>query len=179
MDDNADYHFKIGTNAMLRGDGLTASVELTKALNINRDNAPALFNVSQLLHNSELYQAGYLAAKRAAKLDPLSYQFAWQHGYMLGCVGKYEECELELRRSIYIQDNFHARHWLGMCMYHVGRFSDGIKHYDRAAELAPENSKQVTNDRACCYLGLGDFHRGFIDNKIMWDELAPLIRYFI
>jgi Flp pilus assembly protein TadD len=82
-------------------------------------------------------------------------------GNVLRQIGRLEEAEASLRHALQLQARYaEAHNNLGIVLVQAGRRAEGAACYEEALRLRPQYAEAHLN-RALCWLGNGDFERGW------------------
>ncbi len=155
--DLAEAHAALGLLHSERQNPEHAEVELSKAIELNPNYAPAYQWWSTELDFLGRHDEALHAAERALTLDPLSVIINVNLGGILEERGRLDEALAAYRRALNIDPTLPQAYIAISVLYAVrkGRFDQSIPYIERAAELDP-GSVNAFSYRGYQYLNLGD-----------------------
>ena len=142
-----------------------AHIALTKALEIDTDNAGAILSAAWIEMTYDWdWKAAERSHRRALELGPSLSHVHGSYSYMLACVGRFDEALNHARRAERLDPlSLVASEQVGMMLYLARRYDESIAQLEKTKELSPYF--WFTYQRlAQALLAIEDYERGI---KIM------------
>jgi tetratricopeptide (TPR) repeat protein len=132
-------HIDLG-NLLLEQGRITEAVgHLTRAVQLDPNDAEALSNLGGALARQGHFAEAIQECHRALELDPYCAKACSNIGYALAAQGHWDEAVRWFEHALQLQPNdpgFHAN--LGVALATLGKSDQAIQHYERAIQLNPD-----------------------------------------
>jgi len=118
-----------------------AETELTEAISINSNYAPAHHFYADYLKAMGRFDEALVEIKKAQEIDPLSLPISTGVGHVLYLCGKYDEAIEQYQRAVDLDPNFMITHvWFGRPYLEKGMFNEAISELELAVKLSGEST---------------------------------------
>jgi HemY protein len=127
---------------------------IRRALDFDRENADALYELAAVLRVLKRYDEALELLERHRRLVPGDVQVLADIGRCLSGLRRFAEAESTLRRALDGLDDANTRYDLGLALDRMDRFAEAIVEYQRALERNP-NHRDALNNLGVVYGRLG------------------------
>lgn len=144
--DRAELQTRVGEELGNLGRVRDAEACFRRALAIDAEHVPALFNLGLALTAAGRLEEAADVFARVTGLRPKMPNGWLQLGGLLNALGRYEMAEQALQRHLSLRaDSAHGWTWLGAALQFQGRFEEAERCYLRALEMAPDLADAAAN----------------------------------
>lgn len=135
--------------------------ELQQCLSLNPSDAVAYTWLGFSLYHLRQYGAAARSLDEALKLRPTDFNGKYWRGLSALRAGQFEEGSRSLGKAIELRPtDFNANFWRGTSLVRERKFNEAIPNFERACEIRPQD-KASRLELFTCYLGTGEFQKGF------------------
>ena len=118
---------------------------IRRALELDPDNADALFELATLLRVLRRFEEALSLLTRLQQLTPDDVQVVADIGRCLSGLRRFAEAEAMLRRALKGLDDANTRYDLGLVLDRTGRLAEATAEYRRALERNPTHRDALNN----------------------------------
>jgi tetratricopeptide (TPR) repeat protein len=151
------YHANRGEYAAAETSYRAAVASLEKAVEIDPQNAGALFEMGLLYYGNDQLALSQEKLEQAVEIDP-TYARAWsQLGFTRYKRRNYEGAEEALEKAVDLgYDNVDTYTALGLVLYYLARCEEAMPFFNQALAVDPENNGALEGIRLCLEAEQGD-----------------------
>ena len=131
----------LGKAYAFQGDYDEAVKHLTRALELNPQNADAHFNLANVLQSRGELNEAMVHYREALKINPGMAEAHSNYGAALYKIGKQDEAKAHLKQALRINPDYvEAHNNLGLILYDQDKFDEALKHFSRVVQINPKHA---------------------------------------